>query len=138
MQFDGTINIPTLVAIIGMAVTVIVWLTRMEARVNSAVDAVTNLSKRVDALSHELKSTEASFDEKVEKLDASFSLRIEGIRGLVDMTRDAFAESKVQMARDYATNQAVGQIKSEIIGELKNTEQRIEQNLTRLLERERR
>ena len=138
MQFDGTINIPTLVAIVGMAVTVIVWLTRMEARVNSAVDAVTNLSKRVDALSHELKSTEASFDEKVEKLDASFSLRIEGIRGLVDMTRDAFAESKVQMARDYATNQAVAQIKSEIIGELKNTEQRIEQNLTRLLERERR
>jgi hypothetical protein len=133
MQLDGTINIPTLVAILGMAVTVIVWLTRMEAKVNSATEAVAALGHRVDHLADEIEKTEKSFDQKIEKVESSFVLRLEGIRGLIDITRDGFAESKIQMAKEYATNSAVAQIKTEIVGELQKTEARIDANISRLV-----
>jgi hypothetical protein len=102
---------------------------------SSVTAAVASLGRRVDHLTDEIEKTEKSFDEKIEKVEGSFVLRLEGIRGLIDITRDGFAESKIQMAKEYATNSAVAQIKTEIVGELQKTEARIDANISRLVER---
>jgi hypothetical protein len=102
---DMTINVPTLVTLGLAIVAAIVWLIRLEGRVDKNAGAIDELRKDRGAL-----------------------------EALVNLTREQFHEYKLQVAREYTTHVAVNEIKRDIITELGRLETRVEAQINRLVE----
>ncbi len=102
---DLTVNIPTLVTLGIAIVGAIVWLIRLEGRVDKNTATAEEVSKAVSAL-----------------------------EALVNLTREQFHEYKLQAAREYTTHAVVNEIKRDIITELGRMEQRVEIQINRIVE----
>jgi hypothetical protein len=104
MTLDLTFNVPSLVAIGAAIITVIVWLIRLEGRVDKNAGGLAELTKTTAAL-----------------------------EALVNLTREQFHEYQLQAAKDYVTQQAVNEIKRDLIDEMKAMERRVELQVDRAI-----
>lgn len=105
MTVDTTINLPTVVTL-GLAIIgFIIWLARLEGRVNATADDVKGLNTSFGAL-----------------------------QALVTLHKEQFHEYQLQVARDYVTQAGVSELKRDIITELGRVEQRVEAQIDRLME----
>lgn len=105
MTLDTTINLPTLVTLGLAIVAAIVWLIRLEGRVDRATTDVKETAETLAAL-----------------------------RALVTLHKEQFHEYQLQVARDYTTHNVVAEIKRDIITEIGRMEQRMETQITRFME----
>lgn len=105
LQFDTTINMPTLVTLAIAIVGFIVYLVRLEGKVGA---------------------NRVSLDELIKERGA--------LEALVNLTREQLHDYQLQVAREYVTHVAVGEIKRDIITEIGRMEQRVENQINRLVE----
>lgn len=105
MILDATVNVPTLVTLALAIIAAVVWLIRLEGRVDRAVLDVKETADTLAAL-----------------------------RALVTLHKEQFHEYQLQVARDYTTHNVVAEIKRDIITEIGRMEQRMETQITRLME----
>jgi hypothetical protein len=105
LTLDTTINLPTLVTLALAIIAAIVWLIRLEGRVDrQAIDATDTANT------------------------------LEALKALVTLHKEQFHEYQLQVARDYTTHNVVAEIKRDIITEIGRMEQRMETQITRLME----
>lgn len=105
MTLDTTINLPTLVTLGLAIVAAIVWLIRLEGRVDRNTQSTKDVETTLDAL-----------------------------KALVTLHKEQFHEYQLQVARDYTTHNVVAEIKRDIITEIGRMEQRVETQISRLVE----
>lgn len=105
MTLDTTINLPTIVTL-GLAIVAgIVWLVRLEGRVNRNSGIIDEMIKDRGAL-----------------------------EALINLTREQLHEYQLQVAKDYVTHSVVNELKRDIITEIGRVELRVETQITRLIE----
>jgi len=105
VTLDTTINLPTIVTL-GLAIIAgVVWLIRLEGRVDRNGTATTDVENTLEAL-----------------------------KALVTLHKEQFHEYQLQVARDYTTHNVVAEIKRDIITEIGRMEQRVETQITRLVD----
>jgi len=105
VTLDTTINLPTLVTLGLAIVAAIVWLIRLEGRVDRNTQSTKDVETTLDAL-----------------------------KALVTLHKEQFHEYQLQVARDYTTHNVVAEIKRDIITEIGRMEQRVETQISRLVE----
>jgi len=102
---DMTINVPTLVTLGLAIVAAIVWLIRLEGRVDRTATSAAELEATLSTLT-----------------------------ALVTLHKEQFHEYQLQVAREYTTHNVVAEIKRDIITEIGRMEQRMETQVTRIVD----
>lgn len=74
MTIDGTLNIPTIITIITICIGAVMWLSRLESRVNSNSQQGDNLGKKIEA-----------------------------VHGMAVVTREQLSEYKTHVAETYVS-----------------------------------
>jgi hypothetical protein len=105
LTLDTTLNLPTLVTLGLAIIAAVVWLIRLEGRVDRNTADTNETSETVDAL-----------------------------KALVMLHKEQFHEYQLQVARDYTTHNVVAEIKRDIITEIGRMEHRVETQITRLVD----
>jgi len=102
-MIDATINLPTIVTLTMIGVGAIIWLIRMEGRINAAEHSADTISKELGAL-----------------------------EALVMLHKEQFHEYQLQAAKEFMTQAAFAEIKRELLSEIGRMEVRLEAQIDRL------
>lgn len=120
MTMDMTVNVPTLFAIASAAIGFIVWLVKLESRVEATKQA---LQSAVDDIE------DRATNEELKSLRETVGV----MSGMLNLLREQFHEYQLAVAQQYTTANTVAEIKREIIVEIGKMEQRVEAQINRLV-----
>jgi hypothetical protein len=112
LTLDTTVNLPTLVTLALAIIAAIVWLIRLEGRVDANARAITSQGESAE----------------------TFESKLGAIQALIALHKEQFHEYQLQVARDYTTHNVVAEIKRDIITEIGRMEHRVETQITRLVD----
>lgn len=102
-MIDWTFNVPSIIGGIGALVTMVVFLARLGARIDTAERDISAVSGRVSA-----------------------------VEATVVLVREQFHDYQLQVAKEYVTHSALLEIKRDLITEISRMEGRVETQINRL------
>ncbi len=105
MTLDTTVNLPTIISLGLVIIGFVIWLVRMEGRVNSSSEVV-----------------------------EAHHITMSTLQALVQLHKEQFHEYQLQVAREYVSNSVIAEIKRDIITELGRMESRVETQIDRIVE----
>lgn len=103
---DLTINLTSILSIIGTVVVLVAWFIRLEGRATNA-----------------------------EKSAAEAKASLSAAEGLIKLHKEQFHEYQLQAAKEFMTQAAFGEIKRELISEISRMEGRLEAQIERIAAR---
>jgi hypothetical protein len=105
-----TLEIGTIIAILSPLVVVVVWLIRLEALARNAAT----------------KATEAHVEV------ADLSLKLGGVNAKVDLHKEQSHLDKLEASQKFITQNAVSELKRDLLNEITKMEGRLEAQINRL------
>lgn len=113
---DWTINIPTIMGVLVPGIVVVIWLARIGERVATNAADIAELQEHKDGEHKDIRLT------------------ITATNAQIVILGERLNEVRLEAARSYVTHEALSGIKREVIEEIQRLEKRLEVQIDRAIE----